>query len=120
MNNGQGIARPKGPLPLQGTPSFNFKVQEGQGNGKTQIQIQRPQTGAANSQNLVSPWDAKVSLAEGPDLKAYILDHGNGLKSTIAFEGTPVIQDGQSVKAGAKLALLDPSSRDIYWNIEKT
>jgi Rod binding domain-containing protein len=112
------VPRPKSPLPSQGNPSFNFKVQD-QGD-RTKIHIQKPQTGASvtTPQSLVSPWDAKVTLSEGSDLKAYILDHGQGLTSSIAFEGTPVVQSGQSVKAGAKLALLSPASRDVFWSIE--
>ena len=119
QNQFKSIHRPKSPLPSQGNPSFNFKVQD-QGN-KTKIHIQRPQTGASLShpQSVVSPWDAKVTLTEGSSLKAYILDHGEGLTSTIAFDGTPVVQSGQTVKAGTKLGLLNPSSRDIFWNIER-
>lgn len=115
---GQQLPRPKGPLPINGTPSFNFKVQE-QGNG-TKIQIQRPQSNLQQgTQNLVSPWDAKATLVEGQGLKAYILDHQNGMRSTIAFEGVPVIADGQTVKAGGKLASLASESKDIFWNLEK-
>ncbi len=120
QNQFQHVQRPKSPLPAQGNPSFNFKVQD-HGSG-TKIQIQKPQTGASvtTPQSLVSPWDAKVTLTGGDSLKAYVLDHGQGLTSTIAFEGTPVVQNGQFVKAGAKLATLNPASRDIYWNIEKS
>ncbi|MEQ1875048.1 MAG: rod-binding protein [Bdellovibrionia bacterium] len=112
------VPRPKSPLSQQGG-SFNFKVQD-QGN-RTKIQIQKPQTGASNTspQNLVAPWDSKVSLVGGDGLKAYVLDHGDGLSSTIAFEGTPVVSDGQQVKAGAKLATLNPASRELHWSIEK-
>jgi peptidoglycan hydrolase FlgJ len=112
------FARPKSPVGGQG--NFNFKVQD-QGN-RTKVQIQKPQTGASNSspQNLVAPWDSKVTLTSGDSLKAYILDHGGGLTSTLAFDGTPVVADGQTVKAGTKLASLNPASRDIFWNIDGT
>jgi peptidoglycan hydrolase FlgJ len=116
MGQGPNLQRPKGPLPIQGTSSVNVKVEdEGQ---RTKIQIQRPQSNNSPS-TLTAPWDSKATLVEGQNLKAYILDHGNGLKSTLAFDGTPVIQNGQLVKAGAKLALLNPQSQEISWNIER-
>lgn len=120
FQNQMQMGRPKSPVSSPGNSSINFKIQD-QGN-KTKVQIQKPQTGASNTapQNLVSPWDAKVTLTGGDSLKAYILDHGGGVTSTIAFDGTPVVSDGQTIKAGAKLATLNPASRDIFWSIERS
>ncbi len=71
---------------------------------------------------VVTPWGGKitgVNKINGSN-SAVFIDHDNGLKSTLVFEGTPLgFTENQTLSPGQKIGSLPPSVQSILWKIEK-
>jgi flagellar protein FlgJ len=77
-----------------------------------------PGGGAAKIQ---APWDAEVTqtmkLADGKT--AVMLSHGEGLRSTLVFDGVPSAeaQPGKKLLKGQTLGVLSPEAKSFLWNL---
>ena len=111
------IRKPEGPLPL--TPAKDLKP----------LEIKRQQSDSnqdvfkiestwLNNQPINNPWPGTITEVNHLDgnLKAYLIDHDNGLESTLVFSGLAMsLTKGQRVNAGQKLGI--SSSKELLWRI---
>lgn len=86
-----------------------------------QLEVKPSETG--QPAKIQAPWDAKVLQAlklEGGK-QAITLEHGQGMRSTLIFEGTPSAETkvGDSISKGQTIGVLSPESKSFLWNLNQ-
>lgn len=126
----QPVVPPQGPLPLN-SESATKGQPEAQGE-KDFILLDSPQMpgssqflfqGGAQGVDVTSPWSGKVSQVFATDDNRQVLqmEHDNGLRSKIVFEGVlkPDLQ-GNVVTAGEPLGRSSGESATVSWKVTKS
>lgn len=91
-------------------------------NGSTQIPLRvevRPSTNSGPAK-VQAPWDANVVQTSRVDGKtAVTLEHGEGVRSTLIFDGVPSseVKPGYKLAKGQSLGVLNPDSKSFFWNL---
>ncbi|MES2963559.1 MAG: rod-binding protein [Bdellovibrionota bacterium] len=86
-----------------------------------QIEVKPSETGAPAK--IQAPWDATVLQAtklEGGK-QAVTLQHGEGLRSTLVFDGVTSAETkvGEKIAKGQTLGVLSPESKSFLWNLNQ-
>ena len=86
-----------------------------------QLEVKPSETG--QPAKIQAPWDAKVlqtTKIEGGK-QAITLEHGEGLRSTLVFEGTPTAETkvGDSIAKGQTIGVLSPETKSFLWNLNQ-
>lgn len=129
---GQGAAtglRKQGPVALTDRDVVSVaRVQhKAPGNSTTgtqvplQLEVKPSETGAPAK--IQAPWDATVlqsSKLEGGK-QAITLEHGEGVRSTLIFDGTPSAETkvGDKIGKGQTIGVLSPESKSFLWNLNQ-
>ncbi|MFZ4402528.1 MAG: rod-binding protein [Pseudobdellovibrionaceae bacterium] len=118
--------RPRGPLPLPVKTNSNFYVSAQKNpaanNSSMQMTFTRQDNPGGTSGELVSPWAGVLSKQwklDGQNI--FEVDHDNGLKSRLMFEGQPSsnLKAGDPLQPGQRLGLLSPSALNFYWTLQE-
>lgn len=68
-----------------------------------------------------APWAGQVlsaaSLEHG--LSSLLLDHDNGLKSSLVYKGSLLIPEGAEMQPGQRLGMLSSDNQAVFWKIHK-
>lgn len=129
------VQKPQGPLPLKNQkaenplqPGVSWQKTPGkslEGYERNQI-VFNLQKSAVASNDVVAPWDGKIRRLEKIDGENCILEieHDQGAVSQILFKGKPDSQKLESfisgkdqVFSGEKVAQLDLTAKNLFWNI---
>lgn len=118
--------KPKGPLPLNHQEKFKLQVPKDHGASLTMpvrlpFRLEKPDSQKGPTE-LLSPWSGRVVQAGGLNQNGQstvLVDHDNGFRSTLLFQGTTSIKPGEQVSAGQRLAIASPDQRSFYWMLEK-
>lgn len=73
--------------------------------------------------DLISPWSGKISGSTrlSDSTQALFINHDNGLKSTLVFDGVlPDFKVNQTIPENLKLGTLASNAPNIIWKIDKS
>ena len=120
--NNQQIERPQGPVLLD-QKAFQAQAIKLTPNDTT-YKIQRTALGGpvpAGGSDVTAPWAGKVLMAKPFEhgMQSLLLDHGNGLKSSLVYKGSLLIPEGSTVEAGQRVGLLSSENPSVLWRIQK-
>ncbi|MEK7356027.1 MAG: rod-binding protein [Bdellovibrionota bacterium] len=86
-----------------------------------QLEVKPSETG--QPAKIQAPWEAKVVQASKLDggKQVITLEHGQGLRSTLVFDGTPSAETkvGDKVAKGQTIGVLSPESKSFLWNLNQ-
>jgi Rod binding domain-containing protein len=70
---------------------------------------------------ITAPWKGQVLMSRPLEhgMQSLLLDHGDGLKSSLVFKGSLLAPEGSEVGAGQRLGLLSPENPSVLWKIQR-
>ncbi|MFP5520147.1 MAG: rod-binding protein [Bdellovibrionia bacterium] len=115
------VAKPQGPIAvkIQDQQQQSFRKQEG---NKEKISYEFSLAGAQNPEARVvqNPWSGKLTkkIELRPDEHLLEVEHKNGLKSQIMYQGrVSQIEIGKELQGGESLGTASPDSSRLIWNV---
>jgi len=92
-------------------------------NSQVPLRVEVRPSNSSGSAKVQAPWDAQVvqsTKVEGGKM-AITLEHGQGLRSTLVFEGVPAaeVQPGQKLNKGQTVGVLSPEAKSFLWNLNQ-
>jgi flagellar protein FlgJ len=91
--------------------------------GQVPLNIEVKPSATGGSAKIQAPWDAEVvqsTKLEGGKT-AITLQHGEGIRSTLIFEGVPSTdaQPGKKIAQGQTVGVLSPEAKSFLWNLNQ-
>lgn len=108
-------ARPQGPVPMD--KKFDAKpIALTEKDMTYQIRLKQ-----GESTDITAPWSGQVLMSRPLEhgVQSLLLDHGDGLKSSLVFKGSLLIPELTEVEAGQRIGLLSPENPSVLWKLQR-